>query len=360
MSVVDGRSPASMQTWRRGPLVADVAGLVLTDVDRQRLSHPLVGGVILFSRNYQNKAQLTALCAAIHELRSPQLLIAIDHEGGRVQRCREGFTRLPPMRALGKWWDQNSADASQAARSIGYVLAVELRECGVDFSFTPVLDLDWGNSGVIGDRAFHRDPKAVTELASALIVGLHEAGMGCCGKHFPGHGWAAADSHVAIPLDERDAEQIAVDMEPYRHLPLDAVMPAHVIYPRVDSRPAGFSPVWISKLRNEIGFEGVIFSDDLSMEGASVVGGVLQRVEAAWGAGCDMLLLCNAPERVDEVLAGWQPEFDATRADRIERLCGLSALKNGGVNKNPADISLRNESYAAGLMAIETVAKQLI
>ena len=342
--------------WKRGPLIADVAGLALTDHDRQRLSHPLVGGVILFSRNYQNKTQLTALCAAIHELRSPQLLIAIDHEGGRVQRCREGFTRLPAMRSLGKWWGQNPTDAHEAARSIGYVLAVELRECGVDFSFTPVLDLDWGNSGVIGDRSFHRDPKVVTELASALIDGLHAAGMGCCGKHFPGHGWASADSHVAIPLDERDADQLEIDMEPYRSLPLDAVMPAHVIYPRVDSRPAGFSPVWISRLRNELGFDGVIFSDDLSMEGASVVGGVLQRVAAAWAAGCDMLLVCNAPDKVDEVLAGWQPQPDPIRAARIDRLCVLPEQRDCQEKKNPAGVSLRNGSYAAGLAAIETIA----
>ena len=303
-----------------GPLMIDIAGKALTDADRDRMRDPRVGGVILFTRNYESPAQLAALCTEIHGLREPRLLIAVDHEGGRVQRFREGFSPLPPMRELGRLWDTNPTAATESARTIGKLLASELRQCGVDLSFTPVLDLDWGPSGVIGDRAFHRDPKAVVELAGALIAGLAEAGMACCGKHFPGHGWVAADSHTAIPVDERTLEDMAPDLEPYRRLKLNGVMPAHVIYPSVDSRPAGFSPVWIDKLRHEFGFDGVIFSDDLSMEAASVVGGIVERVEAAWAAGCDMLLVCNAPDRVDELLSRWRQAPDPARAARIARL----------------------------------------
>jgi len=303
-----------------GPLVIDVAGTELTDIERARLRHPLVGGVILFARNYRDPAQLKALCDEIHALREPPLLIAIDHEGGRVQRCREGFTRLPAMRQLGAWWDSAPRAAVESARMLGYLLAGELRTCGVDLSFAPVLDLDWGRSTVIGDRAFHGNPRAVIELAGGLIAGLREAGMACCGKHFPGHGWVAADSHVAIPVDERSLDEMAYDLMPFRELELDAVMPAHVIYPRVDARPAGFSPVWIGKLRDEFGFDGVIFSDDLSMEGASVAGDIVARVQAAWEAGCDMLLVCNAPDAADDVLERWRPEPDPVRAARVARL----------------------------------------
>jgi len=303
-----------------GPLMIDIAGLELTDVDRARLVHPLVGGLILFARNYQNPEQLERLSAEIRTLRSPPLPIAIDHEGGRVQRCREGFTRLPAMRRLGELWQRNPQEGLAAARDVGYVLAAELRAHGVDMSFTPVLDLDWGRSAVIGDRAFHGDPVVVVQLAGALIEGLRSAGMVACGKHFPGHGWAAADSHVALPVDERSLTELAPDLEPYRQLKLDAVMPAHVIYPQIDSRPAGFSPVWLKKLREEFAFDGVIFSDDLSMEGASVAGDIVDRASAAWDAGCDMLLVCNAPAAVGELLARWQPRPDPLRARRVERL----------------------------------------
>jgi beta-N-acetylhexosaminidase len=303
-----------------GPLVIDVAGTELTDVERERLRHPLVGGVILFTRNYRDPVQLTALCDEIHALKEPRLLIAIDHEGGRVQRCREGFTRLPAMRRLGEWWDNAPRATVESARMLGYILAGELRACGVDLSFAPVLDLDWERSAVIGDRSFHGNPRAVIELAGGLIAGMREAGMACCGKHFPGHGWVAADSHVAIPVDERSLDEMAFDLMPFRELHLDAVMPAHVIYPQVDSRPAGFSPVWIDKLRDELGFDGVIFSDDLSMEGASVAGDIVARVQAAWDAGCDMLLVCNAPDAAAEVLTRWKPVPDPIRAARIARL----------------------------------------
>lgn len=303
-----------------GPLMIDIDGTELSALDRERLRHPLVGGMILFSRNYQSREQLQALCAEIHALRQPPLIIAVDHEGGRVQRFRDGFTLLPAMRELGAWWDKTPRSAAESAHAIGYLLAAELRALGVDFSFAPVLDLDWGRSGVIGNRAFHASPEAVTTLAGALIDGMREAGMACCGKHFPGHGWAEADSHVAIPVDERALDQLAADLTPYRRLKLDAVMPAHVIYPQVDSRPAGFSPVWIEILRKQIGFNGVIFSDDLSMEGASVAGGIVERADAAWTAGCDMLLVCNSPDAVGELLARWQPQPDPISAERIAQL----------------------------------------
>ena len=303
-----------------GPLMIDIAATELSGLDRQRLCHPLVGGVILFSRNYASPAQLAALCADIHALRRPRLPIAVDHEGGRVQRFREGFTRLPAMRQLGTLWQESPESALVAARAVGHVLASELLENGVDFSFAPVLDLDWQRSAVIGDRAFHGDPGAVTALAGALAEGMRRAGMRCCGKHFPGHGWVEADSHVAIPVDERDLDDLVADMAPYRALQLDAVMPAHVIYPKVDPRPAGFSPLWISLLRRELAFDGVIFSDDLSMEGASVAGGIVARADAAWQAGCDMLLVCNAPDAVGELLASWQPLADQQRSSRIGRL----------------------------------------
>ncbi len=315
-----------------GPLMIDVAGTRLSDLDRERLSHPLVGGMILFSRNYESPAQLETLCAEIHALR--RMPIAVDHEGGRVQRFRDGFTRLPAMRKLGEWWDEDRAAAGAAAQALGFVLAAELRAHGVDLSFAPVLDLDWGRSGVIGDRAFHRSPQAIVELAASLIAGLRDAGMACCGKHFPGHGWVEADSHVAIPVDRRSREEMAADMQPYRELRLDAVMPAHVIYPQIDARPAGFSRTWIEMLRGEFAFDGVIFSDDLSMQGASVAGDIVARAEAAWDAGCDMLLVCNAPDAVGELLQRWQPQPDAARARRVERLIppqpALSRAELGG------------------------------
>ena len=327
-----------------GPLMIDIAGLDLSGLDRERLAHPLVGGVILFKRNYQDPQQLTAQCAAIHALRSPALPIAIDHEGGRVQRCRTGFTHVPPMRRLGQLWDRAAAEARTAAADIGYLLAAELRACGVDYSFTPVLDLDWGPSGVIGDRAFHRNPDAVSELAGALIEGLRSAGMGCCGKHFPGHGWVAADSHLAIPVDERGLVEMEPDLTPYRRLKLDGVMPAHVIYPKVDHRPAGFSPVWINMLRKEFAFDGVIFSDDLSMEGASFAGDMVQRADAAWTAGCDVLLVCNAPDAVASVLENWKPGHDPVRSARLARLAPATGWQQDAAR------------YAAGKAAVESIA----
>lgn len=303
-----------------GPLMIDIAGTELTDLDCERLCHPLVGGIILFSRNYADPQQLSALTAAIHALRTPSLLIAVDHEGGRVQRFRDGFTRLPPMALLGKLWDRDPAGACTAARHVGYVLAAELRARGVDYSFTPVLDLDYGPSRVIGDRAFHRRPEAVIQLADALGQGLRQAGMGSCGKHFPGHGYVIPDSHVELPVDDRAFDAMQEDIEPYRRLPLGGVMAAHVIYNCMDCNTAVFSNRWIDYLRNDIKFDGVVFTDDLSMAGAGIVGDMLARVETAYAAGCDMLLVCNAPDAVGSVLANWQPDVDLRRGQRVESL----------------------------------------
>ena len=306
------------------PLIIDVAGTQLSDTDRRRLAHPLVGGIILFARNWQDRAQLLQLTAAIKAVRH-DLLICVDHEGGRVQRFRtDGFTHVPPMRALGELW-MNDGKAGQgsgalramdAATAAGYVLGAELRACGVDFSFTPVLDLDWGESGVIGDRAFARDPRVVAMLARALMQGLLQAGMANCGKHFPGHGFVKADSHTEIPIDRRSLKAIlAEDAAPYPWLStvLTSVMPAHVIYPKIDARPAGFSAKWLQDiLRGRLRFDGAIFSDDLSMEGARRLDGqVVSYTDAgvaALNAGCDLVLLCNQSLEggagVDELIAG--------------------------------------------------------
>jgi len=298
------------------PLILDIAGTELTKVDRRRLAHPLTGGMILFARNWQNRRQLTALCEDIKSVR-PDLLICVDHEGGRVQRFRtDGFTHLPPMRVLGESWMRDALAATNAATAAGYVLGAELRACGVDFSFTPVLDLDWGGSGVIGDRAFHRDARVASMLAKSLMHGLLQAGVANCGKHFPGHGFVKADSHTEIPVDDRSLKAIlADDAAPYGWLntTLTSVMPAHVVYPKVDSLPAGFSPRWLQAiLRDRLGFAGAIFSDDLSMEGARRIQGrevsYTEGALLALQAGCDMVLLCNQSvgegRAVDELLDG--------------------------------------------------------
>lgn len=324
-----------------GPVMLDVVGTTLAADDIRRIRHPLTGGVILFARNYKDRTQLTALCAAIHAAR-PGVLIAVDHEGGRVQRFRtDGFTRLPAMRLLGQLWERDVLAASKAATALGYVLAAELRACGVDLSFTPVLDLDYGESGVIGDRAFHRDPRVVTLLAKSVNHGLALAGMANCGKHFPGHGFVKADSHIEIPVDERDPKEIIKeDAAPYEWLgmSLAAVMPAHVIYPAFDKHPAGFSKKWLSLLRKDMGFEGVIFSDDLSMEGASVAGNVVQGAHAALKAGCDMVLICNAPDKADQLLEGLDASVAINAERSAVRLAGLvpeaSAMEWDALQKN--------------------------
>ncbi|WP_228535049.1 beta-N-acetylhexosaminidase [Noviherbaspirillum malthae] len=309
-----------------GPVMLDVVGKDLTEEDVRRIRHPLTGGVILFARNYENRAQLTALTQAIHAAR-PGVLIAVDHEGGRVQRFRtDGFTRLPAMRRLGELWDSDVLASMRAATDVGFVLASELRACGVDLSFTPVLDLDYGESGVIGDRSFHRDPRVVSALARSLNYGLLLAGMANCGKHFPGHGFVKADSHVDMPVDERDLKAIlGEDAAPYdwMGLSLAAVMPAHVVYPKVDKRPAGFSKKWLGILRKDMGFQGVIFSDDLSMEGARVAGSVTAGARAALAAGCDMVLICNSPDKADELLSELDPKQDAASKESAMRIASL-------------------------------------
>ena len=337
-----------MTTFGHAPVVLDVAGLRLSADDRRRLAHPLTGGVIFFARNWQDRTQLTELAADIKSVR-PDALLCVDHEGGRVQRFRsDGFTPLPPMRVLGEMWMRDVAGqrgsgamrALDAATATGHVLGSELRACGVDLSFTPVLDLDHGASGVIGDRAFHRDPRVVSLLAKSLMHGLLEAGMGNCGKHFPGHGHVKADSHTEIPEDPRSlAAILGDDARPYEWLAgtLSSVMPAHVIYSKVDENPAGFSSRWLKEiLRHQLGFDGAIFSDDLSMAGARRVGGVevtyAEAASLALDAGCDMVLLCNQSQgdgsAVDALLDGlldgaahghWQPDPDS-EARRLDLL----------------------------------------
>jgi beta-N-acetylhexosaminidase len=305
-------------------VVVDIAGTRLTAADRERLAHPRVGMVILFSRNYESAAQLAELTAEIHALRDPPLVIAVDHEGGRVQRFREApFTRLPAMAQLGALWERDVLGACRAATAVGFVLAAELRAFGVDLSFTPVLDLAWGRSGVIGSRAFARDPRNVAMLANHLCHGLQLAGMANCGKHFPGHGWAEADSHVAIPVDDRALDDIlADDAAPYGWLgvALASVMPAHVVYPQVDPLPAGFSPRWIGEiLRGRLGFTGAVFSDDLSMEGARVCGGAAESAQAAIDAGCDFVIVCEAAA-ADAILGSLRWQSSAAFEERLLRL----------------------------------------
>lgn len=306
-----------------GPVMLDVVGTELDAEDTRRIRHPLTGGVILFARNFTSRSQLVALTSAIHAIR-PDVVIAVDHEGGRVQRFKtDGFTRLPAMRKLGELWETDVLQANKVATAVGYVLAAELRACGVDLSFTPVLDLDYGQSTVVGDRSFHRDPRIVTMLAKSLNHGLLLAGMANCGKHFPGHGYVEADSHVAMPVDERSLQQIMEDdVLPYDWLgmSLTAVMPAHVVYPKVDKHPAGFSKKWLTILRETVRFDGVIFSDDMSMEGARAGGGIVEGAHAALDAGCDMVLVCNSPALADELLQNLKVDVSAETAARIGRM----------------------------------------
>lgn len=314
-----------------GPVMVDVAGSTLDPVERERLAHPLVGGVILFARNYESPEQIAALVNDIHAVREPQLLVAVDHEGGRVQRFRDGFTALPAVARLGEHYDENPPRAKRLAEACGWLMARELRAVGVDFSFAPVLDLNCGVSSVIGDRAFHTTPEGVAELAHAYMRGMQDAGMAATGKHFPGHGSVAADSHVDVPVDERSYEEIArTDLVPFRRMieyGLAAMMPAHVIYPKVDAQPAGYSRFWLKEvLRKRLKFQGVVFSDDLSMEGAKVAGGVVERARAALTAGCDMVLMCNDPAGADTVLDGLDYPDDPVSHLRLVRMHGRQPI----------------------------------
>ena len=292
--------------------MVDIAGTELSPADRQVLAHPLIGSVILFSRNYRDPQQLAALTAAIRAVRSPQLLIAVDHEGGRVQRFRDGFTRLPPARLIGRRFDEDRRDGLQLAQAVAWLLASELRAVGVDFSFAPCVDLDYGVSEIIGDRAFHSDPDSVAALGVATLAGMREAGMASIAKHFPGHGAVIVDSHVALPVDRREFADLEADIRPYRPVienNIAGIMAAHVVFPAVDSLPASLSPRWINGiLRKDLGFHGCVFADDLTMGGAAACGTVIERAELALSAGCDVLPICNDRHSVESVLSHFGPE----------------------------------------------------
>lgn len=289
-----------------GPVMIDLKGTELDQVEKEILQHPNVGGLIYFTRNYEDVEQITDLSRQVRECR-PDILIAVDHEGGRVQRFREGFTRIPPMSILGRIHKQSPDKAIKVAEKLAWLMAAEVQAVGIDISFAPVLDIDYGGSEIIGDRAFHHDPETIVDLAGAFIKGMASAGMASTGKHFPGHGFVAEDSHIAKPVDSRSLAEIEQsDLLPFSQLMqlgLNAVMPAHVLYDQVDNLPAGFSEFWIKGiLREKLGFDGVAFSDDLSMDGADLGIGFAERAELALVAGCDMVLVCNAPQAAEEVV----------------------------------------------------------
>ncbi len=309
-----------------GPLMVYVAGRSLLPEDRDVLEHPLVGGVVLFARNFSDAAQLAALVQEIHQLRSPRLLVAVDHEGGRVQRFRSDFTPLPPMRRIGREYDMDASRGRELARRAGWLIGSELRAVGIDLAFAPVVDLDVGVNEAIGDRAFHADPAAVSTLAGALMAGLRDAGMSATAKHFPGHGAVVADSHVAVPVDRRAYADLDAELTPYRRLianGLPSVMMSHVVFPAIDALPASLSRRWVGEvLRVELGFQGAVLTDDLSMAGAAAFGGVQARAELALAAGCDMLLVCNSRPAVLELLGALDPAPRPASALRIARLHG--------------------------------------
>lgn len=311
-----------------GPIMLDLDSFEMSPEEKEMLRHPLVGGVILFTRNFSSVEQITSLIKEIHQLREPHLLVAVDHEGGRVQRFREGFSALPAVGHFGDIYKHNPKRAHQLSETAGWLMAAELRAIGVDFSFAPVLDVDYGKSTVIGDRAFHQDSQVITELAHAYTIGMHDAGMAATGKHFPGHGAVTADSHVDIPVDDREYNEIyAHDILPFKrmiHHGIAAIMPAHVIYSKVDKLPAGFSEVWLKDiLRKRLAFQGVIFSDDLDMKGASVVGEqYVDRAEKALSAGCDMVLVCNNREGALNVVDNLSGHNDPVSHLRLARMHG--------------------------------------
>ena len=309
-----------------GPLMIDVEGTTLSASDREVLAHPLVGSVILFTRNYTDPAQLQALVAAIQSIRSPALLVAVDHEGGRVQRFRNGFSELPPLRRIGHAFDADPQQGLAMARALGWLMAAELAACGLDFSFAPCVDLDYGLSEIIGDRAFHAQAPAVAQLAIAYAHGMRDAGMAATAKHYPGHGAVVADSHVALPVDRRELVDMEQDLLPYRRLianGLPAVMVAHVLYPAVDSVPASFSHRWIEGLlRTELQFGGLVFADDLTMGGAAAVGDLEQRARRALAAGCDVLPVCNDRPGVERLLERLKLEIDPASQLRLVRMRG--------------------------------------
>jgi beta-N-acetylhexosaminidase len=323
-----------------GPLMLDLQGPELSEEEREMLLHPAAGGVILFSRNYHSPEQIAALVSEIHALRAPSLLVAVDQEGGRVQRFKEGFSRLPPVCWFGQVYDQNARHGKQLAESVGWLMAAELRSLGVDFSFAPVLDLGRGISEVIGDRAFHAKPVIVAELAHAWMRGVHEAGMAAVGKHFPGHGGVIEDSHQALPVDHRRPQDIMMeDLLPFQRMidyGLEAIMPAHVIYEQTSQELAGFSNYWLKDvLRKELEFQGVIFSDDLTMAAAEEAGSYAERANAALDAGCDMVLVCNNPAGAAEVLDALSDYSNPVSQMRLIRMHGRRAPDRRDLHLDP-------------------------
>lgn len=323
-----------------GPVMLDVGGTELTGEDRELLQHPAVGGVILFARNYQSPEQLAALTTAIRAVREPHLLVAVDQEGGRVQRFRNGFSRLPPAGTFGRLYQQAPQVATYAAKLSGWLMASELQAAGVDYSFAPVLDIDRGLCSAIGDRAFSQDAQRVAELAAAWMQGVRQAGMASVGKHFPGHGGVEADSHLALPCDTRSFDELwKEELLPFRYLidqGLEAVMPAHVVYPAVDEQPAGFSKLWLQDiLRGRMGFQGVIVSDALDMAAAEAAGGFVERSKAALAAGCDQILLCNNRPAAVQVVEALGDYHDPAGQARIARLYSRHFTGRSKLQANP-------------------------
>jgi beta-N-acetylhexosaminidase len=317
----------------RGPVMADIAGLELDQEEKERLCHPAIGAVILFSRNYESTEQLQALTTQIHELREPPLLIAVDHEGGRVQRFREGFTHLPAMRCYGEMFDNNPSEALQQCSTAGWLMAAELLELGVDFSFAPIADLDSGLSDVIGDRAFHSKPGIASELALSFMLGMRKAGMAATAKHFPGHGSVQGDSHNMIPVDKRSFDQLSDnDLVPFRVMiasEVEGIMTAHVVYTQMDEQPPTFSRYWLQQvLRKQLGYKGLVFSDDLSMAGAKMAGGPFDRAKAAMDAGCDMVLVCNDTPALDEVIDGMPSDSLVLPGERLDAFAPKIQIAN--------------------------------
>ncbi|TQV64073.1 MAG: beta-N-acetylhexosaminidase [Halothiobacillaceae bacterium] len=322
-----------------GPVMVDLAGLDLQPDEAVRLRHPLVGGLILFARNYADPDQLHALVQSVRAVR-PDIIIAVDHEGGRVQRFREGFTRVPPASMLGDIYADDPQQGVRLARDWAWLLASELRAFDIDLTFAPVLDLGGPLSRVIGDRALHTEPEAISVLGQAWMEGMRDAGMAAVGKHVPGHGSVVEDSHVAFPLDQRPLSEIeALDLLPFRRLidaGLPAVMMAHVIYPKIDSLPAGFSSVWVEEiLRQRYGFDGVVFTDDLSMAAATTVADPVERARMALQAGCDMLLVCNRPEDAEAVLAGLGDVHDPSRSARLAAMRATTPVSLAQLRASP-------------------------
>ncbi len=314
-----------------GPVMLDIEGQSLSPADRDLLREPAVGGVILFTRNFESADQITDLVADIRALRSPPLLIAVDHEGGRVQRFRDGFTRIPPMRRIGREYDRDSASGLVAAREAGWLIASELRAVGIDLCFAPCVDLDWGVSDIIGDRSFHKKPGIVADLANEFARGLRSAGMAAVAKHFPGHGAVLADSHLKLPVDRRDYGLILDDMRPYERLignsAIAGVMLAHIVYEQIEAQPAGFSELWIQReLRSRLGFGGAVFCDDLSMKATRGYGSMAERGRLALDAGCDMILVCNDRDAAHEAVDSLNAYSNPLSLVRLARLHGTGSL----------------------------------